>query len=868
MRSFHLAATCLCLLACGSSFLNAEPPIPPTAEQAAQTLTIADAAKPSHWKGALPGTLTSADAPQTVRWIPTKNRSLALPQAPKDWTGPWNTLEFWIHSAKPAKTRFLIYIGSEDDSQPGMDYYSISVTLDFQGWRRCSYPIKDFNAVRAPAGMHKIDRVSFTTTGWNITASPDTDLHLGSVRLVYEKPVTGPLTTDQQLFDALNLELPELKDVKEAVAANDLHLAKKRLVHYLKTREKEQTRWFTDWRRAGTPEVRNEKYFNKTAENACKNLLESCNVPMQFGERIDWTANPTKLQYAEWTWQLSRHPFWVALARAFWFTGNEKYAKTYVRQIRSWIIDNPLPNNPANGTGSRWRTLETGIRMGSTWPEAFFTFLNSKALDDDSVIMILKSFYEHALHVRDFNMSNNWLCTEMNGLYHVGALFPEFKQADEWREYAAKRLYDEMRNQVFPDGAQIELAPGYHNVSLQDFIATYRIAQRNGYQLPGDYIARLEGMYQTFLNYCTPNRTSPALNDSTWISLVKPLQQGHSLFPQRTDFLYVATYGQKGEAPRLLSSFMPYAGWYSLRSDWTRNALFCNFEVGPFGDGHQHEDKLTFELYAYGSRLLTEGGVYPYDRSQWRRYIVTAPSHNVIRVDGQDQHRRRSDNRYNIVTKPLTNRFLTNDVYDFAEGQYNEGFGNEKSPVNVTHTRSLLFVRNDYWLVFDVMTPPDQLPHTYESWFHFDTDKTTRPQHLANAVVTNNEHLPNLLIAPLNPAGQELNVICGQEEPYVQGWVPARNRHYDMRAVATPTYIRKATGQVMSAYLFLPLKPDAPNPVTAIDSQGDNTFVISFADGRRDTITASPRADGYLQTLTLIRQTADGNVSSHSVIQQ
>ena len=33
---------------------------------------------------------------------------------------------------------------------------------------------------------------------------------------------------------------------------------------------------------------------------------------------------------------------------------------------------------------------------------------------------------------------------EMNGLYTVGGVFPECREAAEWRAYAAQRLYEEL----------------------------------------------------------------------------------------------------------------------------------------------------------------------------------------------------------------------------------------------------------------------------------------------------------------------------------------------------------------------------------------------------------------------------------------
>lgn len=862
MQTLHVAAVLLSLMACGAATLAALPPVPPTAEEAARTLVLADPSRANDWDGGAPDpSVTREGIPVTVRWQPSLAHTLKLRNVPRDWTGgPWNTIEFWLHSAKATPGRCLLYIGSENPGTDGMDYYSAFLHLDFTGWKRFSIPLNELSLSRQPRGFDAIDAVRLTTSGWNLTAHPDTDLHVGPIVLRYLKPASGPITSDEQLFAALDLDRPDLQDVRRAVEAQDWLTAKQAFVRHLKTRERPI--WHFDWRTSGTPAVRRPSYHNQTAENACRNLLTSCNFPHQFGEHIDWSINPTPNKYSEWTWQLSRHPFWAALGQAYRFTGDEKYAEAYVRQIRGWIIDNPLPKSAANGVGSRWRTIESGIRTASSWPDAFFSCLNAKAFDDDSIIMVVKSFYEHALHLRDFPTSNNWLCMEMNGLYHIGTLFPEFRQAKEWRDYAAKRLYDEMDLQVYPDGAQRELAPGYHGVSLHNFLGTYRIAKLNDQPLPADYIPRLERMYQTYLNYCSPTGCMPALNDSGWGNVRKLLQQGHEFFPNRTDFLYIATQGRQGTLPTFTSNFMPYAGWYNLRSGWGPLDLFCNFEVGPFGAGHQHEDKLSFNLYAYGKRLLTEGGIYAYDTSEWRKYVLSARAHNVVRVDGLDQNRREGG-QYNNIDQPLTNRFLTTPVFDFAEGRYDEGFGRGRK-LKVTHTRSILFVKPHYWLVLDVMTPPDDQPHSYESWFHLNTARADILPNLKAAISTDPTSA-NLLILPLNPAALDLRLISGQEKPEVQGWI-AQNT-YKTIPVATPTFTAKAAGQLLVPYLFLPLQPGQDNPVAAIDHPAHDTFVIRFADGAQDTLTAVPNpTDGTIRRLTLVRQSPTGAITTLSVI--
>ena len=642
----------------------------------------------------------------------------------------------------------------------------------------------------------------------------------------------GPVTDDPMFFDALKLDHPGLEAVKTDVARKDYDAAKKDYVRYLKTRT--HPKWLFDWRNVRNPANRIPDYDRTAADKIASNLLESCSIPHQFGDTIDWSINPTPLKYVEWTYQLSRHPFWITLGKAYQATGDEKYARAFVRQMRSWVQSNPLPDYSANVNWSRWRTIETGIRTLRAWPESFYYFLDSPSFDDESIFMMVKSFHEHGLHLRAYPQRNNWLTMEMNGLFHIGILFPEFKESEEWCEYASRRLYEEEQTQVYPDGAQVELAPGYHGVSLHNILGIYDVARVNGYPLPENYVAGLESMYDYYLKICMPDGKMPALNDAGWGDARKMLSEGYSYFPQRGDFQYVATEGKEGTAPAFTSVWMPWAGWYVMRSGWGTDALHAHFEVGPFSPAHSHEDKLSFLLSAYGRRLLTECGTYAYDTSQWRAYALSARAHNVTRVDGMDQNRRRLNAlesvRYNRA--PMTNRWISDGRFDFGEGWYDEGFG-ARNDSTVTQYRALVRLQDRCWLLFDVFTPADDAPHDYQSWFHFNSAKCQTDAAL-QAAVTDEAEAPNLAIVPLwkDPAAPV--VTCGQETPEVQGWVQAHG--YECAPVATPTFRRDAAGTCVMPYLFYPLKQGETLPVRAVTVKKDGTIEILYRNGDKERI--------------------------------
>lgn len=661
--------------------------------------------------------------------------------------------------------------------------------------------------------------------------------------------IQGPRLTDAEFFAALNLELPELADVKVAVESKDWPAAKHAFAEHIKSRA--TPKWYFDWRDKPAPDKRPKKPDTSRADRYARNELVSVGVWHEFGSDIDWSINPMPNGYREWTWQLSRHPFWVTLGRAYWDTGDEKYARAFVYQMTDWVKDNPVPlDRPANVTASRWRTIEAGIRTGGPWFNAFYYFLSSPSFTDDDIVLMVKSFAEHAQYLMKFPMSGNWLTMEANGMYHVGAMFPEFKEAKTWRDTAMERLYKELDIQVYPDGAQIELTTGYHQVSLRNFVGALRIAQHNNYPVPPDYIAKLERMYNYDLYAAMPNGYLPGLNDGSYTNVRRYLREGYGFFPHRKDFQWLATDRKEGSPPEKTSHAFPYAGQLVMRSGWDKDARYLLFDVGPFGYGHQHEDKLSFVIHAYGKNLLVDPGNYAYDSSQWRRYVIGSYAHNVIHVDGKYQARRGRPRQDYVVKEPLPHVWQTTEAYDYAAASFgalvHEGFGRERNKTK--HTRHILFVKrqapterdkshDDYWLVADVLEPVDDQSHTFEAMFHLDVEDVTVDA-ATKRVLSRNEDAANLAIIPARPENLEVEIIKGQEKPFVQGWVPAGG--YRVRPIPTPVFKRTGAGVTYFVYVFYPLPKGTSLPVASVDPidlAPDRIRVRTvFEDGRVDEL--------------------------------
>ena len=277
----------------------------------------------------------------------------------------------------------------------------------------------------------------------------------------------------------------------------------------------------------------------------------------------------------------------------------------------------------------------------------------------------------------------------------------------------------------------------------------------------------------------------------------------------------MATRGKEGLRPELTSVAFPYSGHYVMRSDWSPEANYLLFDAGPFGRAHQHEDKLHFMVYGGGKPLLTEGGWYMYDNSRWRRYVLSTRAHNTVRVDGMGQNRRHPDRCDTTWTlkypyEPLGNPWVSNAQFDYVQGQYSSGYGPDL--LNVTHTRSILFVKPDYWIVFDTLVPGDDAEHAYELLFHFACENVQ--VHPEGPDITTTDPGPGLAVMPRSDAALSVDIVKGREEEPVQGWAGD-----PWRPVPTAVVGLRGRGRMEVATVVCP-QIEGPSPVRAESDVG------------------------------------------------
>jgi hypothetical protein len=453
--------------------------------------------------------------------------------------------------------------------------------------------------------------------------------------------------------------------------------------------------------------------------------------------------------------------------------------------------------------------MEVGLRLRISWIPAFGLFYKSTFFLDEAKLIMLRSLYDHARFLSFYKTSHNHLLRESNGLLFFSIYFPEFKEAKQWQKVALTRLDQELAKQINQDGSHIEVSTGYQWLVIDELEAAYDLLQSNKLTLPeGNLGAMLEKMYNLLAFLVRPDSTFPEINDGFIRWQYTRLADAGEKFG-RDDFVCIGTAGKKGKIPRATSMAFADAGIYVMRSDWTKEALYLLFDAGPYGGPHGHEDKLSIELFAFGQSFIVDSGSYTYEKADpFRTYFVGSQGHNTVLVDNQSQIRRWQKDSLN--PKPTLGDYATwisQTDFDYVESTYTDGYSpfslqkpeETKIVSDVVHSRRILFVKPDYWVMVDEIQA--SMLHNYQLLFHTHPEIVASDGKNNEVILGTTSSAAGLHLIPSDPEAVEVSKVSGSETP-IQGWYSVGHHH--KTASTTVIFERKNVQSTVLATLLYP----------------------------------------------------------------
>ena len=158
-------------------------------------------------------------------------------------------------------------------------------------------------------------------------------------------------------------------------------------------------------------------------------------------------------------------------------------------------------------------------------------------------------------------------------------------------------------------------------------------------------------------------------------------------------------------------------GYYVMRDGWSTTSNYLLFDCGPHGAdncGHAHADALSFELAANGRTLLIDPGTFTYTGSkEMREWFRGSAAHNTLTVDGEPSSLSAGPFSWRTTARSERLSWITQPRFDYLEAAQD---GYRRLPAPVRHTRSILFLKNNYWVLRDQVAASGD--HEVKLWFH------------------------------------------------------------------------------------------------------------------------------------------------------
>ncbi len=675
------------------------------------------------------------------------------------------------------------------------------------------------------------------------------------------------LPSDEQL---LNLLGPDLSEASYLTCITDLveHLRLRNEPRFFASFDsKEQT--LLEFRRRW-PEM--EQEVIDVANRIAAGMFSVLGLnELNLGKNIDWHLEPmsgkrtplchwSQLNYLDATiagdkkitWELNRHQYFVTLGHAYWLTDDERYAEVFVSHVTSWIEQNP-PKLGINWASS----LEIAFRSIS-WLWALRFFEKSPSIGPAVLLRIVKVLYLNASHLETYLSTyfspNTHLTGEALGLFYIGLLLPEFKDAKRWCELGLKILIAQLPRHVKPDGVYFEQSSYYHRYTTDFYIHLAILLRINAMTLPHDLEPKLQLLLDHLMYITRPDGTSPFFGDDDGGRLVmlddRPANDFRSLLStgavlfNRPDYKFVAgaaaeetlwLIGPAGlrtfdlipaQRPAKESVEFSEGGYYVMRDDWSSTANYLLFDCGPHGVancGHAHADALSIELAAQGRTLLVDPGTFTYTGGkEMRDWFRSSVAHNTLTVDRKSSSISADTFSWQTATPCERIAWIDHKRFTYVSGTHG---GYEHLAKPGTHTRSVLFLKHDYWLLQDRMELSGR--HQIDQWFHFDSDAS-----------------PNVL--------QIISFADGGSWTHEEGWV---SHCYGERVPAPVLVFSASCENYIEIITFLvprPLTGTAKAKVEQIDVTDGRGFEVRNGSSRDLVIIRDQRCLGLARASSVV----------------
>ncbi|MEW6125933.1 MAG: alginate lyase family protein [Acidobacteriota bacterium] len=421
-------------------------------------------------------------------------------------------------------------------------------------------------------------------------------------------------------------------------------------------------------------------------------------------------------------WEPSRFAFAYPLTRSYWRTGDDVHAERFWQAFEDWRAHNPPQ------LGVNWKCgQETAFRV-MAWCFALYGLFDAPATTASRVAQLAQAIAVSGERIAanlDYALSqkNNHGISEAVGIFTIGTLFPEFREAASWQAKGREVLESQARELIYEDGAFSQHSLNYERLMLHDYLWAVRLGEIIGapfsdelqtklcaatnflYQLQDETTGRLPNYGHNDGALVLP------LNNSDYQDF-RPLIQAMNYLTEKTrcyesgawdeDLLWL--FGEDALKSPVRQKTREdlqaaHSGYYTLRAQESFVFTGC----GEFAHRPAQADLLHMDLWWRGQNIAMDAGTFSYHAPlPWDNALAHTAFHNTVTVDGFDQMNRAGKFLWLPWARGKCLHRCRSQAEHLAcfEGTHN-GFERLASPVGYRRAIAQL---GECWLVVDELT--------------------------------------------------------------------------------------------------------------------------------------------------------------------
>lgn len=517
---------------------------------------------------------------------------------------------------------------------------------------------------------------------------------------------------------------------------------------------------------------------SKSISNAEKTLASGWilgnNRPVFLDEEIPW--DESEKTNRSWSFHIHCWDMIHDLLMAYSMTPKRRYFDSSLRVALEWAV---RYSSFDTSSTFAWYDMAVGLRV-QRLAYILDVAIRMDDIDSKDISILFECLELHRIYLEDdknIKYHNNHGFYQAAGQLAMARRFDTLPNMKEALIQAKERLVKLLDSQFSEEYIHMEHSPDYHRMVYDTLLGIIK----SGLIQDNDIISKAKEIEKNLAWFVLPNGNLANFGDSDYRMI-----QTEKITTNKWEtevMQYVSSGGTKGVPPEENVRVFEKTGYFVVRKPWSplngiKHGSYLAQTLAFHSRTHKHADDLSLIWYDRGKEILVDSGRYGYlqkvetGSDLWKQgfwykdpnrvYVESTHAHNTVEIDGKCNPRKGV-----VPYGSALQRWGSQNGLYFCEGHV-------RIFKSIRFYRTLVFLPDQWLLVFDWLWDNEKKPHNFRQWFHFapGLESFQNQDHLVIPISNSKPlHVASLLKEP-----QLSEVFRGQTEPRIQGWFSPKER--------------------------------------------------------------------------------------------